>query len=52
MSNSIGDILRKPKKTEVKQDKEADSDKDDKKAPRGNALLSFIAEHKKPSKEK
>lgn len=48
---SVSDILRKPKSTEVKDDKD-DKGKDAKKLPKTNALLTFIAEKKKIGKSK
>ena len=42
------EILRKYKSTEKKADKEPDNDKDDKKTGvKRNALVDFIAKHKK-----
>lgn len=50
MSKTPSQVLSKYK-SEKKETKENDNDKDDKKTPRRNALLDFIAKAKKSSKK-
>lgn len=42
MTKTPSEVLSKPK-----TEKKSDNDKDDKKTPRRNALIDFIAKHKK-----